>query len=412
MRQSDFGGSKVRWRGFPGGAQPVVALLAEAIRPAGVGALGDRGGDVNVERPAANGKRFGGAGESLAGRSSVARLFAWSMSIWIVWIGVASVAHAERAPREGPQDPRIRTIVYSPRDVVRVDGTYGYHTVVELGPDERIDGLFIGDKLAWEATQTAAGNRIVLKPLEDNATTNLTVVTDRRTYSFALRASRSRGKKQMTWRLRFEYPEEEAARRQREIQRAELRRASLVNPEAPRNPGTWNFDYSYAGSKQFVPVQLFDDGLFTYFKFDEREDLPAIFTVDEDGHEALVNSRVSGEYLVVHQVAKRFRLRNRNARTCIFNEAYPRAGRPRLNAPRERSAVIQETRTDARSPVGSHWSGLGPSGTEAAIAGAPGSGPWGSGDPATSVDTEPSSGAPEETRAPEEAHGQRSAGAD
>ena len=70
----------------------------------------------------------------------------------------------ERSPKEGPQDPRIRTIVYNRRDVVRIDGTYGYHTVVELAEDEQIQGMVIGDSVAWEAEKNAAGNRISSSP--------------------------------------------------------------------------------------------------------------------------------------------------------------------------------------------------------------------------------------------------------
>jgi type IV secretion system protein VirB9 len=251
----------------------------------------------------------------------------------LLW-AAAGAAHAERVPKEGPQDPRIRTVVYNPRDVVKIEATYGYHTVVEFADDEAIQALVIGDSVAWEAERSAAGNRIFLKPKEDNAGTNLTVITDRRTYSFALQASRAAAQARMTWRLRFEYPEEEAATREARAQRAELERASFVNPEAPTNPGRWNFDYSYGGTESFRPVQLFDDGEFTYFKFGKREDLPAIFVVDGEKNEALVNARMSGEYLVVHRVAKQFALRSGSQLTCIFNESFdPSRARP-VNAPR------------------------------------------------------------------------------
>jgi type IV secretion system protein VirB9 len=194
--------------------------------------------------------------------------------------------------------------------------------------------MVIGDSVAWEAEKNASGNRIFLKPKEDNAATNLTVLTSRRTYSFALQASRATSKDRMTWRLRFEYPEEEAERALAVEERASLARAAFVNPDAPSNPGKWNFEYSYGGGKKFVPVQLFDDGQFTYFKFKGLEELPAIFVVDEEKNESLVNSRVSGEYIVVHRIAKQFALRSGKTVTCIFNEHFdPKAATP-VNAPR------------------------------------------------------------------------------
>ena len=267
--------------------------------------------------------------------------------LFAVLLGVALPVHAERLPKEGPQDPRIRTIVYNPRDVVRIDGTYGYHTVVELAEDEQIQGMVIGDSVAWEAEKNAAGNRIFLKPKEDNAATNLTVLTNRRTYSFALQASRATSKDRMTWRLRFEYPEEEAERALAVEERASLARTAFVNPDAPTNPGKWNFDYSYGGGKKFVPVQLFDDGQFTYFKFKGIEELPAIFVVDEEKNESLVNSRVSGEYIVVHRIAKQFALRSGKTVTCIFNEHFDLKTARRLNAPRP----VQEQPTASVEPA-------------------------------------------------------------
>jgi type IV secretion system protein VirB9 len=272
--------------------------------------------------------------EERARRSALAGRIA--SSLWVVAAcGVlVGPAHAERVPKEGPQDPRIRTVVYNPRDVVKIEATYGYHTLVEFADDEVIQTLLIGDSVAWEAERSAAGNRISLKPKEENTGTNLTVITDRRTYSFALQAGRATAASRMTWRLRFEYPEEDAARREAQVQRAELQRASFVNPDAPANPGRWNFEYSYGGTETLRPAQLFDDGEFTYFKFGRTSDLPAVFVVDAQKNEALVNARVSGEYLVVHRVAKQFALRSGAALTCIFNEAFDAARGQPVNAPR------------------------------------------------------------------------------
>ena len=252
---------------------------------------------------------------------------------WVLGLvlSAAGAAWAEQLPMEGPQDPRIRTVVYSPRDVVKIEATYGYHTVIELAESEVISSLVIGDSVAWIAQQSEAGNRIFLKPKEANAATNLTVITNRRTYSFALQAKRSKGTSQMTWRLRFEYPDDEAL----EQERLGLQRAAFVNPGSGAGPLRWNFDYSYGGSDSLRPAQLFDDGEFTYFRFKEGAELPAVFAVDEQKSESLVNSRISGEYLVVHRIGKQFSLRSGGRVTCIFNEAWDAEKSRPVNAPRK-----------------------------------------------------------------------------
>jgi type IV secretion system protein VirB9 len=261
-------------------------------------------------------------------------------------LGLASGARAEREASQGPQDPRVRTVLYNPRDVVKIEATYGYHTVVEFGAGEVIESVLIGDSMAWDVQKSDGGNRIFLKPKENRASTNLTVITDRHTYTFGLEAARSTAKNRMTWLLRFDYPVEDAVREER----VALQRAAFVNPDAPARSGKLNFEYSYGGKETFRPDRMFDDGEFTYFKFAGRQDLPAIFIVDEEKNEALVNSRVSGEYVVVHRVAKQFALRSGDALTCIFNDGFEtRAGKP-VNAPRragERKSVEVEPGTTA-----------------------------------------------------------------
>src|SRR5262245_9268502 len=114
----------------------------------------------------------------------------WMAPVVALVLALASSARAERVASEGPQDPRVRTVLYNARDVGKIEATYGFHTVVEFGAGEVIESLIIGDSMAWDAEKSDAGNRIFLKPKENNASTNLTVITDRHTYMFALDASR------------------------------------------------------------------------------------------------------------------------------------------------------------------------------------------------------------------------------
>jgi len=41
-------------------------------------------------------------------------------------------AVAEKQPQPGPADTRIRTVVYNPRDVVKVIGHYGFQTLIQF----------------------------------------------------------------------------------------------------------------------------------------------------------------------------------------------------------------------------------------------------------------------------------------
>jgi type IV secretion system protein VirB9 len=84
-----------------------------------------------------------------------------------------------------------------------------------------------------------------------------------------------------------------------------------------------NFRYSWSGSPPTKPLRVFDNGEFTYFAFADGQSVPAIFSVDADGNEALVNHHVRGEYVVVERLGSQFSLRSGDFVTCIFNDLRP-----------------------------------------------------------------------------------------
>ena len=65
------------------------------------------------------------------------------------------------------------------------------------------------------------------------------------------------------------------------------------------------------------PVAVFDDGTKTWFRFEGET--PAIYIVDADRNESLVNFRTEGPYVVVDKVSPQWTLRNGQESTCIFN---------------------------------------------------------------------------------------------
>ncbi len=86
-----------------------------------------------------------------------------------------------------------------------------------------------------------------------------------------------------------------------------------------------NFSYTYRASDELRPLRLFDDGEHTYFQFPDHVATPAIFAVDENGKEQIVNHHVKGNYVVVESLGKQFTLRRGSVFTCIYNKAFPKA---------------------------------------------------------------------------------------
>ncbi len=227
----------------------------------------------------------------------------------------------------GPIDPRIRTIVYNPREVVTIVGQLGYQMVLSFGVGERIENISVGDSLGWQVTPNKKADLLFLKPIDRLPSTNMTIVTNLRRYNFELIAVASSTRRAQTYDIRFVYPNEELAV------------TSAAIPETPVSDATppdgWNFAYSYDGSKVTLPARVFDDGRFTYFQWPVTVDTPAVFAVQPDGKEALVNHITRGRYLVVEQVAAQFVLRSGSEVTKVYNDAL-RPPEPGAAAPRAR----------------------------------------------------------------------------
>ncbi|TPW01527.1 MAG: type IV secretion system protein VirB9, partial [Alphaproteobacteria bacterium] len=187
---------------------------------------------------------------------SAARAFAAMLVIAVPVLGpiAISAARADTAPRPGAADPRVRTVAYRANDVVAIEGRYGFLTMIELSEDERIENVAIGDSLAWQVVPSRSAHMLFLKPVEQNASTNLAVVTNRRIYAFALSArnpasSRSGAPtRDGVYRVIFSYPEEEARRAGIAAARARMEaiardREATAIAAAATSPTDWNVDY-------------------------------------------------------------------------------------------------------------------------------------------------------------------------
>jgi type IV secretion system protein VirB9 len=231
----------------------------------------------------------------------------------------ASLAAPLAEAQSGKADPRIRTITYNGDAVVPLRGHLGYQMMIEFDPGERIENVSIGDSVAWQVVPNRKANLLFVKPVELGASTNMTVVSNVRRYSFALSAVEATGPNDpsLIFGLRFRYP---AATGPKVIDLA-------ADPRAGGDPAELNFAYTTKGSKKAAPDSVYDDGEFTYFQFSEGGETPAIFAIAPDGEESLVNSRTRGRSIVVDGVHPQFVLRYGRERTVLTNTAMSNAGK-------------------------------------------------------------------------------------
>jgi len=238
-----------------------------------------------------------------------------------------SQALAAELPVPVGADPRIRMVPYDPLQVVALTGVLGSQTMIEFEPSEHIENVAIGDSLGWQVIPSRRANLLFLKPMTHAAVTNMTVVTNMRRYTFELTVRRTMARQNdpdVIYSLRFQYPAPLTP-----IVRA-------PEPEAPKPPQDVNHAYSYQGSVQNLPQRIFDDGHVTYFRFAEETSFPAIFALEADKSEAVVNFRSQDGYLVVDRLARGFILRRGKEETRIFNDGFHEA-EPGPLSPRPRS---------------------------------------------------------------------------
>jgi type IV secretion system protein VirB9 len=256
----------------------------------------------------------------------------------IAFAGATARAQVPLAPpAPAATDTRIKTLPYDPDKVVLLNAYIDYQTMIQFGADERIEDVAIGNGENWQITPNKGANLLFVKPLDRAARTNMTVVTDRRSYLFELAAEAAYGGGggQMTYVLRFDYPPAPA-----------VSAHSVPPPPAPEQR---NRAYSYTGSRALLPSQVFDDGRFTYFKWPESEPTPAVFLLAKDGSESLADYSYRDGYQVVEQVAPRFRLRDGKQVTTVINDGW-RAANPGSDAPRPHDRKTARAARTAGTP--------------------------------------------------------------
>lgn len=244
---------------------------------------------------------------------------------------------AEETPHVGFLDTRVRVVDYNESQVYKLNGVFRSATQIIFGEGEEIATAALGDTVSWEIAP--AENMLFLKPRDEAGPTNLIVVTKSgdlsRTYHFAL-AARSGAIGQDSgaiFQVKFRYPGEEAAQAAAEAARANMMQALQVEAGAVKmaldsaaSQGPRNLNYMVAGARALEPSEITDNGQFTVMRFPRGQAIPSIFTVNEDGSEAIVPYDVRDEFVVIHQVAPQFRLRRGNTLLCIWNRSLERYG--------------------------------------------------------------------------------------
>lgn len=220
-------------------------------------------------------------------------------------------------------DSRIKTLVFNPNEVYNITTHYGYQSNIEFGARESIETISVGDRVAWQITP--AGRRLFIRAQEENAHTNMTIVTNVRAYQFDLRSSSADavfGSEALTYVVRFFYPEDaQAGMTPPPPSAAPVPVAAAAPMPSSSIPSpAFNYRYTYSGNGP-APVKIFDDGKSTYFKFNGGGS-PKISVITAKGEALAVPSRTTSDGLVaVNVIAPRFSLMQGNKQVIVYNES-------------------------------------------------------------------------------------------
>ena len=224
------------------------------------------------------------------------------------------IATAALAAGATHADPRITTRAYEPASVVVVHGHAGIESTIAFADDEHIENIAVGNSAAWQVTPNKRANLLFVKPAGAKAHTNMTVITDQRTYLFDLVSTAGMAPVYM---MRFTYPDRPKVQMAAAPVPAPVPEAAVAlaaaEPAPPvmatADPAALNFAWVSAGDRKLLPQRAFDDGHATFLTWAKDATLPAILTRGPAGQEGPVNFSIKGEYIVVDGVPAQIVLR-------------------------------------------------------------------------------------------------------
>ncbi|ESQ74120.1 TrbG/VirB9 family P-type conjugative transfer protein [Asticcacaulis sp. AC402] len=227
--------------------------------------------------------------------------------------GAAMPAFAQ----DDEDDIRLTTIPFDAGAIIGLEGCLNFQTMISFEAGELIENVGLGDAAQWQVTANRKANLLFVKPLIANAFSNMSIVTNRRSYNFELNMAPSgdcaRGR--VVYDLRFLYPPAPAQ--------------ATNAPGKPVDPNGFlpvpekrNTAYTYSGSAGLVPIRIFDDGVSTYLRWPAGAETPAVYALNADNSESLINYATRGDYMVIEQVARGFVMRQGDSKTIVFNDSY------------------------------------------------------------------------------------------
>ncbi|WP_153307649.1 TrbG/VirB9 family P-type conjugative transfer protein [Desulfospira joergensenii] len=252
-------------------------------------------------------------------------------------------------------DPRanVKRFPYDPDVTYKIRLREFMGSTVVLPRGERIAGYSLFDKHNFTFAPLSDKNQVLTNVFDvyakyHGADTNLIVHGESgNIYSFYLRNDSVKSTYMPSLVTYIEDPATEMEMRDRELRSQEAEKKALEEKEMAEeeakkggdfgkneyldslptkiSPEKLSFAYIYKGGEEKIkPLQVFDDGYFTFFQFghgnmNRVKNLPTVYRV-VDGYDTPVNSRIQGGYIVAEAVNDKWTLRSGEAHYCIWKQ--------------------------------------------------------------------------------------------
>lgn len=184
-------------------------------------------------------------------------------------------------------------------------------TDIALQAGEKVNAVHAGDTVRWQISPAKSGAdgaeviHVVIKPLMPDISTNLLVMTDRRTYNLDLISSNT----DYIPSICFSYPQDVASEWGTFIaaNRAAQKKETTLEARYTLSAENLFFGYKVSGKVDWKPVRVFDDGTKTYIQMPKKYralEAPVVLFY-EGKQQKLVNYRVKGEFYIVDRLMSR-----------------------------------------------------------------------------------------------------------
>lgn len=185
-------------------------------------------------------------------------------------------------------------------------------TNITLEAGEIIKDVQIGDSVRWVVSLSLSGeepnltSHVVLKPVDKNLQTTLSIMTNKRVYTLNLVSEAKRFMPNVSFHYTDNIVNSLESYKNALKQKSKNKEFTKVDEEIPSNIENIDFGYSITGDADFKPLRVYNDGIKTYLQMPKNMkfyEAPALMVLDTKTDEnQIVNYRLKKDTFIVDRL--------------------------------------------------------------------------------------------------------------